>query len=487
MAVLLVLPWYAVADDCKADADHPVRVCFTDVQFLRCVRQIRPVFYIDLYYSDHRYLYTVNIYKGEPKRANLKNSFFSSVPQEVLGHRPPKGPHDFSIANPGETDIDGEYTVEVVAQYADDDSVKGTASITKSIEYKRHVRAVIVGVSKYKKGKDDDDKDKSTLEFPIANLNFAASDATAFRDFLAEFFPENSHDQFSSTLLQDAEATKQRLQHELEVVRQEDAACEGDLFIFYFSGHTFASSVSATRWLGTWDVDPNPATLVEDGFSYDELFNSYLSNKVIKADKILLFDSCFSGFTRSQDDDGSLGTTSGGITEADQGKLEVVDVNGQLRRDILPQQPDDREQNDIMDEWQRLGPSVAVLAATNIDRQAQEGMVATQPPSGRSYPFIFSDEQRITGKGHGLFTYALFVGLEKQMAAAHQHSDFAGDGQADHYWIPGECQLNLKQAMEAAQSVVEDIQKSRNKPLQELFYWRKQDPKTIHCPKDVHK
>jgi uncharacterized caspase-like protein len=485
LVALLFLPWQASAEYCKADVDHPVRVCFTGVEFNRCKRAIIPHFYIDLYDWNRRYLYTVNIYKGAPRSSNLK-PYSSTEPQKRTG-LPPKDLLPFVIAKAGETAINGVYTVEVEAEYEDDHKINGTESKTIAIEYKPRVRAVIVGVSKYDKGKDD--KPTSDLPItddkPITNLYFAASDAIAFRDLLVDFFPKDSPIDFTPILLVDRDATKDRLRHELTESRGE-AACDGDLFIFYFSGHTFASIENATRWLGTVDVDPDPIKIVKDGLSYDELFRIYLSDTVIKADKLLFFDSCFSGLTVSQDD-ASFPSTSSEITEADQGKMEVVDMTGQLRRDMLPQQPNAQEQREMVDELVQLGSSASVFAATNIDRQAQEGVVVTQSSTGRNFMFPDESKPSPTSTGHGLFTYALFVALEKQMAAAHRHPDFAADGLADHYWSTGKCQLNFKRAMEDATRFVEDIQQTRNKPVQELFYWKPlKDPKAIHCPKDAH-
>jgi|SRR5215469_5769103 len=478
LAALVVLTTSACGDSCKADSAHPLRVCFKSAAFLRCRRQIRTVFYVDFEDWNHKYLYTISIYKGDPQRINLKAQFTSTEPQPI-NHLAPEDLHDLSIARSGETEVNGDYTIEVEAVYADDPKFKITERTTLSnVVYQRHVRAVIVGVSKYQRGSD-----KPISPSQITNLSFAATDATAVRDFLAEFFPEDSRDVFTSRLLLDEQATKQGIEQELDDAGQSDAACEGDLFIFYFSGHTFAATDSSTRWIGTWDVDPDPKNMVVAGLSYDDLFNVYLSGKKIKADKIIIFDSCFSGLKRAPSEQSPrLPSTTPGVP--DQGRLEVVDIEGKLRRDILPQLPDDNEQNDTLDELKRLGPSVAVFSATNIDRQAQEGIVLSKDlPNLPGRHFVFPDELAITptSTGHGLFTYALFAALEMQMSPTHQHPDFAGDGLAKGRWHVGECQLDLSKAFKDAEGILEDIQSKRQRPLQEFEYWAKQDPEKIHC------
>jgi hypothetical protein len=464
---------------CKADANHKIKICFQPAQFLRCKRHIRAPFFADFFDWTHHHFYTVNIYKGERKRENLRSSFTSPI--QLAPRQLPKDLHDLPIDRENDYASNGDYIVDIEVEDSDS-HVKHTESQIVPVHYGRHVRAVLVGVSNYKNGAS-----KPTPELPITNLNFAAADATAFRDFLSEFFPQSEEEVFTARLLTEADATAGNIKTELQNARKPDEACEGDLFIFYFSGHTFASTDSSIRWLGTWDIDPKPDELAVNGFRYDDLFDSYLASNYIKADKIIIFDSCFSGLKSTvptEEGATKAEVIQGEITSSDEGKLEVVDITGRLRRDVSPLRPGSAEKEQAMQYVLKLGPSAALFTATNIDRPAQEGIVTKVPEDGRSFFFLDERGKDQNSKGHGLFTYALFVSLEKQMPAELHHSDFAGDGLASTYASAAEgCELNFTAAYIKALGFIDQMHKVRNRPVQQPDTWASQDPGPIRCAK----
>ncbi len=236
-----------------------------------------------------------------------------------------------------------------------------------------------------------------------------------------------------------------------------DDLCEDDLFIFYFSGHTFADNYDDLRWIGTWDID-----VINDpgnALTYPQLI-SYL--QPIKANKLIVLDSCFSGFQRSY----SREVASAAAGDPNGSKVETL-KDGQFRRDIVPISSG-LLLNNMRRNFDDLKGKNVLYSAAEQDIQAREIAILASADENGSHVVMTNDPKaQNAAAGHGLYTYFLFRALEEQMAKGHKHTDFAEDGDAAKLWATdAKCHLDLTKAFTEVNSEVAELESHLKQKLQ---------------------
>jgi Caspase domain len=438
------------ASPCKADPAHLVKVCFDEdrpVSFDRCTKELKLKFSVDLYDWHGQYKYEVNIYKGQIKDDyRVIRPYFPFGWLAVDPKRPTAPPRDltgFPLVGRIKSELDGSYVVTVRAWDDSDPHNEDSATRSIPVDFHRNIRAIIFGVSHYDYGSDNPGVGQ------IANLRFAAKDAEQVFHLLSEVFPRADETLVSDSAIVDHDASSTRLKDELNDAAKDDHACQGDLLILYFSGHTFISPDINTRWIGTADFNP---TRMLDGFSYADLIGRL---RLIKADKLLIFDSCYSGLQQQAASFVAINDPGKGfeIDPALGAKAEIITPKGEVTKEFSTVPG-----SDIVEMRRQLDslPGITVAySAAEANVQAQEVAIIKTKSADRHFLFMSEKGASESLIGHGLYTYFLLRGLERQMSKSHSHSNFADDQDAESLWKnEGDCGVDFSEAnREAVESI----------------------------------
>jgi hypothetical protein len=331
---------------------------------------------------------------------------------------------------------DGNYKIEVVVE--DEDRHRSKASIEIPLRYRTHVYALLVGVSKYKFGKDAPTSSKE-----IKNLQFADKDADSVEQLLRTVFGEG----VTIEKLQNDNATASNIQGKLKEKRQSNDFCSGDLFIFYFSGHTLIDSETKLRYLGTHEIDPSH--IGRTGLSPEDL---YADLAQIAANKLVMIDSCFSGVS-----------PIARVSRLRGGKAVVV-KDGEIVDNAVPPKPDQGQIRRAISILATFPGNSLLLAAVDGGSEAQEMHIS---PTDHTVVVGSSQQSSVQNVntptvGHGLYTYLLISQLQKHMAKSHKHGDLGlGDNKEESRYAEGEsCYLDFPDAnLEVARILKEGLYK----------------------------
>jgi hypothetical protein len=421
--------------ECSADVDHPIKVCLKapGLIFDRCSKALKLDFFVDLLDIDSSYQYEVHIFKVQDggNRVEVQQYKATEWQKPSRLHLPPPDLPAFRIASQRKNEIDGEYSAEVKVWLKQTDQADpapvSEGSTSLSVDFHRHIRAIVMGVSKYKYGSHAE-KIEDRL---IVDLNYASHDAEQFFQLLNEVFPGND-EEFSIALLQDATAKKDDLVTALNGLSP-DNVCAGDLVIFYFSGHTLIHPGLRARYVGTSDFDPRRPF---DGYSYMQLIQAL---EATNAEKLIILDSCYSGLTETAGASEHDATAKGSAAVSASGsKLQVISDFGQVVQNSNIAMDADAVQA-VKGEIALLSypdESIALYSAAGSNVPALEVPISQTPLSDDGRHVLLPGEQTnlALSTGHGLFTYFLLRALEAQMSKSHLHSDFAEDGDASKIW-----------------------------------------------------
>jgi hypothetical protein len=202
----------------------------------------------------------------------------------------------------------------------------------RSVEKKRNVWAVVIGVNSYPK---------------VRHLKYAVNDATAFYNHLVEY---NQIPKENVILLLDQEATLTRLRSALGIYLKNKAS-KDDMVIIYFAGHgaterdaTSPDGDGLEKYLLPYDADPKE--LYATALPMEEI--SRLFSRIRSDRLVFIVDSCYSGASggrtisvsdiRAGISDGFLDRITGGkgkIILTASGANEVSEENDELRHGVF--------------------------------------------------------------------------------------------------------------------------------------------------------
>jgi len=413
-------------------------VCFGQQNFKlsHCSKQVTVDFEILKRDPSKAMRYSTSVWKIEGNKRTL----IDSGPSSNLSENKDPTPSQFRFKG------DGEYEIEVTAALKGSDET--TASVRKTIRFEPKIRGLIVGVARYDNGTNNP-RDQDTK---IRNLLFADQDAASFSKFLHTFFgidapPLLNHDADKNTILR-----------RLEDLRGNDSLCEGDLLVFYFSGHTLVDD-NSIRYVGTADADLDH---INRGLSFEEL---YLHLKQISANKLVILDSCFSG----------LAIDTSPVPPPDvleKGKALVVS-HGKVVTDVPIPTPSEEQVRFVRQLVENFPGESFLVGAAEGNHEAQEGMLKKVNGKWVMTPDWTPDEVSEKSKGHGLYTYEVLSELERHMAKGHKHEDFADDDLGDSRFSTDQaCYVDFDEAHKAATHILTSdptFKKLQQRPQSYLF------------------
>jgi hypothetical protein len=453
---------------CASNLSHPIKVCFQEpgVVFDRCTKELKLDFYVELLNVGDRYKYQVVVSKtsASGQKAELLRFEAREWLNSSTLHVPPLDLPSFRLDGKNKSNLDGQYFADVTAWTESRDpsipSDKDADGAVTPVDFQRKVHAIVIGVSNYTYGSHA----AAVQDRLIFDLNYAAHDAEQFLAFLEEVFPREGED-FEKVLLLNSNATKNDLLIAFRQLTPENA-CEGDLVILYFSGHTFIHPGIRERFIGTSDYNPRRPS---DGYSYMQLLQTLQSTK---AEKLIVFDSCYSGLVEAARDPTDAGTPiEGGSAVAFTGKLQVVMDFGRIAQnsDIGDESDAAQAVNGELALLDFATERIALYSAAGSNVQALEVPISQSPLSDDGRHVLLPGEKTnktLTG-GHGLFTYYFLRGLEKQLSKDHKHSDFAEDGEATELWSTKPlCKFDFGAAYSDARTAIYNIGRHSGMTLQ---------------------
>jgi len=429
-ATSLWLPTTSLADDatsCQLGGDETARVCFADPPLVvnHCDGTISPNFRISRK-DDVPYYFSFRVF------ADLGNGDVALVdPPKEVGHGAGERTYlltDNDAVTQAGTSLmipfkgDGTYYIELTVH------AKELAPITKTsarISLRDHpfIKSIVVGVSRYDNGADDQASGK-----PVLNLRHADNDAHAFSEMLKQLFPDSPEPVLLTTdkTSVDALPTPDNIMAELSRAVQDPGLCsENDWFIFYFSGHGVLSSDgrNTQHYLSTKLLDPSnlPSTAVWIGDLLTKIEHVRAGNKLI------VLDSCFSGTTRAPDTASSGGEKGLTISQRpSSSKVQYVYKGKSVGPFQSVNDPDAHRPATSMNNIDFAGGRALFLAAAKSDHEAEEGFEKPKPTGG--IVFTPSDLESPEQKefGHGLYTFSLVWTLESLLPKQLKYKEVLG-------------------------------------------------------------
>jgi hypothetical protein len=266
----------------------------------------------------------------------------------------------------------------------------------------------------------------------------------SFAYFVTELFPNSN-----IKLLLNDQATLQEIQTQLLAARSPNQVCGGDLFIFYFSGHTFVSMENYRRYLGNTDLDPR--NLETTALSPEDLYNALAQ---IEADKLVVVDSCFGGLEETS-------RPSDTLSKVDLGKAMLVSKNGTVENGLPPTKLQEAQLRRIRSHLAAFEGAALMFSAVDASAEAQEMfLVDDGSGDGKRVPTLLPPDPSASAdqiKGHGLYTYYLLTALQHQMIKKHHHGTWhLDDGYGEERYSPDNlCLVDLNLANAKVREVLE--------------------------------
>jgi hypothetical protein len=421
-------PFSMKADDasCSLSGDENVHVCFANppLTAIHCDGTIVPSFRIARR-NDAPYYLTFRVF------ADFGSGDTSLVdPPKEAGHGTGERTYlltDEDAITQAETDLsipfqgDGNYYIEVTV-YA-----KGIPAITKTssriaLHDQPLVKSIVVGVSRYDNGSDDNTDGK-----PFLNLFHADSDAHAFYAMLTQLFPHSppillTSDQTNSDLL----PTPDNVMNQIKLAVKDPGLCsDNDWFIFYFSGHGVLSSDGRNiqHYLSTKSLDP--ANLPSTAIWVGDLLTKI--EQVRAGNKLIVLDSCFSG-THWGGADTTVDSGEKGVTVSKHypSKVQYVYKGKAVGPFQAGNDPDAQRPSTTMNNIELAHGRALFLSAAKADHEAEEGYEAPKPTGGIIFTPAGGETSEQKANGHGLYTFSLVWDLESLLSKRFKYDEVLG-------------------------------------------------------------
>jgi hypothetical protein len=204
---------------------------------------------------------------------------------------------------------------------------------------------------------------------------------------------------------------------------------------------------------------------------YDDFLDVYL--KRIRANKLVVLDSCFSGsqitLPVAQGLPQPVSQSLSSTRSSDQagGRFELVS-GGHLRRDLLSI-PSRFEVETTSNSLTFIGAhsEFGFYTAAQMNKEAQEGAVSAKSINNSHFIFLDEPEAANLKSGHGLYTYELLVALEKQIPESRHMKDISGDGEYTGKWKDNDqCVIDFAQAHNSAAGAIGALGTAKRRELQ---------------------
>lgn len=270
------------------------------------------------------------------------------------------------------------------------------------------IRAVVVGISGYDKSQDPTSG--------LSDLLHADSDARSFSNLLRQAFPEAHIALLTSDAPQNDDLpTQDHIMRELSVAARDPLMCTNDWFIFYFSGHGILGSDGKHihHYLSTKDFDPgNLQTAI-----WVRPFVSALES-IQAGNKLIVFDSCFSGRTRSYEApaENANGKSAKQLQKSTSSSKVVFVFDRSVVKSLdLVNDVDDSAATDFTSYEKTEDNRAAVFAAAQSTTEAEEGIVKAAADGGGVFTPSTDEDANDRVKGHGIYTFFLLKDIESQL------------------------------------------------------------------------
>jgi len=383
---------------------------------------------------------------------------------------------------------DGDYKIKLTAYVDGRQTPFSEVSSSTHLHDRPIVKSLVVGISNY----DDPE---------ATRLLHADSDARTFAVLLHSLFPDSPDPIVLTSDAKDGNGTsrylptKENINAQLQAMEEADRdLCTGaDWFVFYFSGHGIVGVDSANNEIEHFVSTKSfqPSALRTTAIRIPDLLNAIANIRA--KNKLLILDSCFSGWSTIASSKGDGRNTSAPSPDATKTmgrhrstKVEFV-RDGKLVDAIQPGDPDPYNLGgDTLAFGQTAAREdkdqrhVLYLAAANATHEAEEGYVIYEEGKLHFTPSDDENEEQ-HALGHGLYTYVWTWNLLKQVSRLVKLPNFPGA-------LPNPrndqtCSVNFGDAATAADTQITDD--LRHNPQNRDYQRPEVAGKSQHSPDSV--